>query len=103
MAEQELGKIQTGNTWFVTYAPDSEVEKEWLGSESELPLYEMKDDLSEEQKAHNSKIFRESDELERQEWEELFQILRGQDNLENLENLEESDDPWGKYYDGSGL
>jgi len=103
LAEQELGEIQIGNTWFETYAPNSEVEKEWLGSESELPLYEMKDDLSEEQKAHNSKIFSRSDELERKEWEELFQILRGQDNLENLETSEESDDPWGKAYDGSGL
>jgi len=103
LAEKELGEIQTGNTWFDTYSPDSEGEKEWFGSESELPLYEMKDDLSEQQKAHNSKIFRRSDELERKEWEELVQILRGQENLENLENLEELDDPWGKYYDGSGL
>lgn len=103
LAENELGKIHTGKTWFEPLLPNSEEEKQCEGSESEFPSYEMKDDLSEEQKSHNSKIFSRSHELEKLEWEELFQILQGKDNLENLETSEESDDPWGKAYDGSGL
>jgi hypothetical protein len=63
-AEAELGEL---------FRFDLQFEKV-EGSED---LFEMKDSLTEEQKSHNGKIYRRSDELENECWEETWNIIKG--------------------------
>lgn len=99
-AESELGEIHMGNTWFESY-------KDEISEDSdEDELFTMKDDLTEEQKNHNSAVFHRSREIEKSEWKELFVILCGQDDFPGLEDPEKFEDyekSFEEYSDGSGI
>jgi hypothetical protein len=73
LAENELGDIFMGNHIF-------------------------DDDLTEKEQEHNSKVFKRSTELEENEWEELIQILKGQDYTKFYKDID-----WYKQFDGTGL
>jgi hypothetical protein len=53
-----------------------------------------------EEKEHNTKVFKRAHEIESQEWNELFEILKGQD----VNKFDKDYDwDWDKQFDGSGL
>lgn len=56
------------------------------------------DDLAEQEKKHNSKVYKRARELEENEWEELIQILKGQDYTKFEKKID-----WFKQFDGTGL
>ena len=55
-------------------------------------------DLTEEQIAHNKNVFAKAQELEEKEWEEFFQILKGQDYSKFDRKIS-----WDKQFDGTGI
>lgn len=55
-----------------------------------------------QQKKDNKKISLLSDKLQEQEWEELWQILKGQDHKEYVKARKKEDVKWEKWFDGSG-
>jgi hypothetical protein len=73
-------------------------------------LSEMKDRLTPEEKAHNGRIYRRADEIAKETWQELFEILRGQDiriysvlkELDGGDHRKQSE-LWDAWFDGSGL
>jgi hypothetical protein len=72
-------------------------------------LYQLIDTNNKEENEHNRKIYKLADEIEAEEWSELFTILKGQD-IEEYRNLFNSltDDKkkgnlWLEWYDGSGM
>ena len=86
LAEKELGELKNKDAWF--------------------------DDVEDtpEEKEHNKKVFDRSNELEKQDYEELWQILKGQDYEEfrkiydQLSDEEKwKHDHWENWYDGSGI
>lgn len=86
LAEKELGELKNRGGWF--------------------------DDVEDtpEEKEHNKKVFDRSTELEKQDYEELWQILRGQDYEDFrkiYDQLPEEEkwkhDYWENWYDGSGI
>lgn len=63
-----------------------------------------------EEKEHNKKVFDLATKIENDEWNELFDILRGQNHEEYkklVENATEEEkwnyDLWTKWFDGSGM
>lgn len=58
--------------------------------------FTLQDNLSEEERNHNRKIYNESDKIQEREWRELFEILKGQDSNILKRNYD-------KLYNGSGL
>jgi hypothetical protein len=75
-------------------------------------LYELVDNLSEEDKENNRKIMKLSREIEDSQWNEIWEIFKGQDIKEysshkinsdgdNSNNKEETD--WNDWFDGTGL
>jgi hypothetical protein len=61
-----------------------------------------------DEREHNRKVYELSDEIEAQEWEELFSILKGQNmdeyrKLLDSSNDDEKRDLWDKWFDGSGM
>lgn len=85
MAEKELGEIFYYDIEFEPCPNNPEhfqiVEKE-----------------TKEEKEHNEKVYSRSREIEVQEWNELFEILRGQDYTKFNKKTD-----WSKQFDGSGL
>lgn len=86
LAEKELGELKNSGGWF-----------------------DDKEDTPEE-KEHNKKVFDRSTELEINEWNELWSILKGQDyeefrkvydKLSDEEKWEHSH--WENWFDGSGI
>lgn len=73
-AENELGKLQNLG--------------EWLKGIEDTP----------EQKSHNEKVFDRAHELEEQEWNELWQIFKGQDYSKFKKKQS-----WDDFFDGSGM
>lgn len=94
MAESELGEIihhewefeETGETTDNPFGEDNE------------KLYRLIDKDTPEEKEHNRKVFARAREIEEQEWNELFQILKGQDYT-----TFDKDKDWNKQFDGSGI
>lgn len=85
-AEKQLGELRNRNGWF------SEIED------------------SPEDKEHNKKVFDLASKIEEDEWNELWDILRGQNRDEYksiMENASEEEKRnlslWDKWYDGSGM
>jgi hypothetical protein len=62
-------------------------------------LYIMKDTDTPEQKEHNQKILKRSHEIQKEYWDELFQIIKGPD----YDAIRESDEDFDELYDGSDL
>jgi hypothetical protein len=86
MAERELGELKNVGGWF-----------------------DDKEDTPEEEE-HNRKVYNRSNELEKQEYNELWAILKGQDYEEFGKIYEKLSDEekmnhshWENWYDGSGI
>ena len=97
MAESELGPIYL-HDWEFEEVPDK-------------PGYSrlVEEDTPEERK-HNKKVFDRVRQIEENEWDELFKILKGQDykeyrKLVKLDKKKEikNDNLWDEWFDGSGL
>jgi len=73
-----------------------EREYKFVPLEDRPDLYSYEDDLTEEQREHNLKVFLKSRELEVKEWEEFCEIIKGQGGFSKEDNYE-------KKFDGSGL
>lgn len=80
-----------------------------IGELRGVEFWEDKEDTPED-KEHNKKVFDLSTQIENDEWEELFNILKGQDHKEYgklLETQSEENkwktDLWTKWFDGSGM
>lgn len=85
MAEKELGNLIL-HDWEFEPVPDN-------------PEYsQIVDKDTPEEKEHNSKVFARAREIEEQEWDELFVILKGQDYTKFDKDID-----WDKQFDGSGL
>ena len=96
MAEAELGEI-IHHPWEFEDVPDK-------------PGYsQLVDHNTEEERDHNRKVFARSREIEEQEWNELWHLIKGQD-YSKFEKDPDGDiehkaawDNWQKQFDGSGL
>jgi hypothetical protein len=84
LAEKELGELFHRDFEFKEF----EVEG----------YYELVNNLPPEQKEHNNKVFDRAQEIEEQEWVELWETLKGQ----NYKNFDK-DKSWDEQFDGSGL
>jgi hypothetical protein len=67
------------------------------------------DTNNKEENEHNRKVYKLADEIEVEEWSELFTILKGQD-IEEYRNLfnsltdnDKKGNLWLEWYDGSGM
>jgi len=97
MAEKELGKLNLYDWEFET-VPDSP------------DLKRLVDKETEEEKEHNRKVFVRAREIGESEWNELWQIFKGQDNKEYqklketlTEEQKREEDQYYKWFDGSDL
>jgi hypothetical protein len=87
MAESELGELIL-HDWEFEDVPDKP------------GFSRLVDKETPEEKEHNTKVFKRAHEIESQEWNELFEILKGQD----VNKLDKDYDwDWDKQFDGSGL
>jgi hypothetical protein len=85
MAEKELGELMI-HDWEFEEVPDK-------------PGYsQLVDNDTDEEKKHNKKVFDRAREIEKQEWDELFVILKGQDYTKFDKDID-----WDKQFDGSGI
>lgn len=96
-AEKELGAL-------FLYDWDFEDEPDYPGRSRLI------DNQTEEQKLHNSKVFARAQEIEESEWNELWQILKGQNNNDFTsfakklkDSSDDKTDTWDKWFDGSGI
>lgn len=97
MAEKELGGIKNID-WDFEEVPDSP------------GFMKLVDKEDEEEKDHNRKVYKRADEIEAEEWKEIWRIFEGQDHNEYvklMESTSEEDrrktDLWYKWFDGSGM
>ena len=86
MAEKELGSL---------YISKPEFEK----IEENPTYYTMKYNETEEQKEHNRKVYDRARQLEEQEWNEIWDILKGQD----IKKYKPKKQDWDDFFDGSGM
>jgi hypothetical protein len=102
LAEKELGIKMVVHPWEFT-------KLDRVDSDGE-PLYEILDKDTPEEKEINRKIFDRAREIEEKHWNEIWEILKGQDHNQMLDiiqekslnqNKEEKD--WNDWFDGSGL
>jgi len=85
MAEKELGELVL-HDWEFEPVPDK-------------PGYsQLVDNDTDEERVHNRKVFDRAREIEKQEWDELFVILKGQDYTKFDKDID-----WDKQFDGSGI
>lgn len=106
MAEAELGEI-IHHPW--EFEETGDTTDNPMGEKNEK-LYRLVDKETDEEKEHNRKVFDRTRELEEQEWNELWQILKGQD-IEEYKEFEKTltdeqkkeTDQYYKWFDGSGL
>jgi hypothetical protein len=108
---KKIEKIQRAIEILNNHGNDSyiEVAEKQLGYEVDSSHFFIGEEPVEVAKA-NSKIFKLADELETAEWEELFEILKGQPHSEYVALAEEDSKKedrdinlWTTWYDGSGL
>jgi hypothetical protein len=85
MAEKELGELIL-HDWEFEYVPDKP------------DCSQLVDKDTPEEKEHNRKVFDRAREIEKQEWDELFVILKGQDYTKFDEDID-----WYEQFDGSGI
>jgi hypothetical protein len=97
MAEKELGEIKHID-WEFEEVPDKP---------GYMKLVDKEDD---EEKNHNRKVYKRANEIELEEWREIWRILEGQDHNEYvklMESTSEEDkqktDLWYIWFDGSGM
>jgi len=103
MAEAELGEI-IHHPW--EFEETGDTTDNPLGEKNEK-LYKLVDYDTDEEREHNRKVYDRTHELEEQEWNELFEILKGQNYKEYYDTLseEEKKNPnnHSEWFDGSGL
>jgi hypothetical protein len=97
IAEKEMGELFSGEIRFEPVDPMNEIFSGEIQDDSTNELFEMKDNLTKDQKSHNRKIYERAREIEKEQWSELFEILKGQD----YEKLDKDD--FENQLDGSGL
>jgi hypothetical protein len=85
MAEKELGELTT-------------YKLEFKPSENNPDFFELVDKDTPEEKEHNKKIYNRAREIEEQEWNELWEILKGQNY-----NIFNKDEDFDEQNDGSGI
>jgi len=85
MAEKELGELIL-HDWEFEYVPDKP------------GFSQLVDNDTDEERVHNRKVFDRAREIEKQEWDELFVILKGQDYTKFDEDID-----WYEQFDGSGI
>jgi hypothetical protein len=97
MAEKELGEL-VHHDW------------EFEPVEDKPGYSRLIDKDTDEEKVHNRKVFDRSSEIEEQEWDELFKILKGQDHKEyrklydsQTEEEKKERELWNEWFDGSGI
>ncbi len=95
-AEKELGELVRYD-WEFEPVPGNE------------NFQQLVDKESPEEKDHNRRVYKRAEEIEEQEWEELWSIIKGQDHKEYVEiynKLTDEEkrerDAWYDWYDGSG-
>jgi hypothetical protein len=71
-------------------------------------LYRLADNETEEERELNRKIFDRARELEKEQWDEIWEILKGQDNTEYIDMIQQKDTngkqkDWNDWFDGSGI
>lgn len=86
MAEKELGEL------FIEPF-------EFKPSESHPGSYELVERNTPEEKEHNSKVYARANEIEEQEWNELWNIFKGQDNTKYSPYNQD----WDDWFDGSNM
>jgi hypothetical protein len=103
MAEAELGEI-IHHPWEFEEAEDT-IDNPISGKNEKF--YKLVDKDTDEEREHNRKVYDRTHELEEQEWNELFEILKGQNYKEYHDTLseEEKKNPnnYNEWFDGSGL
>jgi hypothetical protein len=85
MSEKELGEI-VHHDW------------EFEPVEDKPGYSRLVDKDTDEEKIHNRKVFDRAREIEKQEWDELFTILKGQDYTKFDKDVD-----WDEQFDGSGI
>jgi hypothetical protein len=60
--------------------------------------YQLVEKETPEEKEHNSKVFKRSREIEKETWNEIWEILKGQDYTKF-----DKDTDWDKQFDGTGV
>jgi hypothetical protein len=84
MAEKELGKLVLNGFEFEPAEQEG--------------YFQLVDKDTPEEKEHNKKVFARAREIGEQEWNELFEILKGQDY-----STFDTEKDWNKQFDGSGM
>ena len=84
-AEDELGELVCYDIEFEP-APDHP------------DCYQLVDKKTPDEKEHNSKIFKRSREIEKETWDEMWEILKGQDCSKFDKDID-----WRKQFDGTGI
>ena len=101
IAEEKLGKLPD-NPW------------EFKESEDHPGCVELVDNYTPEEKEHQTKVFAEARKIEEEEWNELWNIFKGQKNEDYNKWVEENKnkytdeqinnmDMWYQFFDGTGL
>jgi hypothetical protein len=80
------------------YDPFYKINPKFVPIEGNPNLFELVDYNTEEEKELNGKYYNRVNELEEQEWRELWNILRGQDYKKF-----DKDKDWDEQFDGSGM
>lgn len=86
LAEKELGELR-------------KYEMKFVPLETDPTLFEMVTDESEEDKQHNKKVYARAREIEQEEWNELWEIFKGQD----IKKYKPKKQDWDDWFDGSGM
>lgn len=86
-AEKELGIELILHDW------------EFKPVEGKEDCFELVDKETPEEKEINSKIFKRSDEIQKEYWDELMSIMKGPD----YDKIRESNEDFDKLYDGSDI
>ena len=97
MAEKEIGELVI-HDW------------EFEPVEDKPGYSRLIDKDTDEERIHNRKVFDRAHEIEEQEWDELFKILKGQDYKEyrelydaQTEEEKKERELWNEWFDGSGI
>lgn len=82
----------------MNYDPFFRIEPKFVPTKDNPNLFELVDYNTEEEKELNDKYYSRVNELEEQEWNELWEILKGQDYKKF-----DKDKEWSDQIDGSGM
>lgn len=84
-AEDELGELSISDIEFEP-SPDHP------------GCYQLVDKKTPKEKEHNRKVFKRAHEIEKETWDEMWKILKGQDYTKF-----DKDTDWDKQFDGTGI